>query len=203
MLEVMRGLVESMREKGVMKLPMEAVRYEYAAGMFDTLLYAMDRVISLLIETRTVFPWKHCLVLADRKVSGTRFASPEEVEDMFEKALLHRSNGKYTARLVIIDPEIETWLWGVKPMHWREALRAHTGRTRISQDAVKRAFHRYGKGKPEDPKRAVEGILRELNVRKSAKLYGEIARHSSKRDWDGCSSPSFHKVYRTLKEWFG
>ncbi len=196
---VVEGLIHAMQQKKM--LPgLKGVNSSHAAGFFDTLLYRLEATVEALVEQRKIFPWTHVLVVADRRVSGKRIESVVRLEDRF-RDLLRRRSPEVVGKLVVIDPEVEIWLWGVGWNHWREALERHTGK-KFPPDRVRSAFQIHGTGKPQDPKDAIRQALRILNIRKKSPLYGEVARCSSRREWERCQSPSFRELYQTLMEWF-
>lgn len=100
------------------------------------------------------------------------------------------------ARCVVLDPEIEVWVFSDSP---------HVDRTLgFAEEQLRpwlrdRGLWRDGQPKPSDPKTAVREALRRSGVKPSAALFHELA---SKVGLERCTDPSFSSFVETLRTWF-
>ncbi len=139
----------------------------------------------------------HALVLFDLEGSGQEDRAGEEIAS----ELLHRlavAGWEERAGVVIIDPELEIWLWADSPRV--EAELGWSGRDRPLRDWLHdNGWLKTGRRKPEKPKEALESVLREVRVPRSAAIYGRLARRVGLRQ---CEDPSFHRFCEILRTWF-
>jgi hypothetical protein len=136
-------------------------------------------------------------VVFDREGCGDEGSSREELESRVE-SLLFKNGWSHRAAAIVIDPELENWVWSDSPVvdeiaGWkdpttslRDWLRAQSW---LASDAVK----------PVRPKEAFEAVLRKTHEPRSSALYGQLARRV---DFSGCTDPSFLKLKSTLQGWF-
>ena len=140
--------------------------------------------------------YRHALVLLDRSGSGSE-ESTSTIE-MHVRRLLNGSGWDKRADAVVIDPELEVWVWGDSPkvdefLHW-------TGRKPSLRKWIQdRGLWPAGQLKPTDPKRAVEMALREVNIPRSSSIYLNLARSVSV---DRCTDLSFGRLRDLLRSWF-
>jgi hypothetical protein len=138
----------------------------------------------------------HALMLFDAAWEGRPSADPVELEDEVHSRL-HEQWGS-AARCVVIDPEIEQWVWSAssnvaRVLGWQ------------SRDPALRTWLRLknlwpeGAAKPPDPKAAFESCLREVRVPPSAAIFRQLA---SQVGIGRCSDPSFLRLLAVLREWF-
>ena len=98
---------------------------------------------------------------------------------------------------VIIEPELENWLWAESPivantLGWaaNDELRSY-----LSQQGL----WPYSANKPIRPKEALEAALSRKKVRFSQSIHQAIA---AKASFKSCTSPSFLKFKDTIINWF-
>ena len=144
--------------------------------------------------------YRHALVVFDQEGCGSTL-SREEIEGGVESELSRNGWGD-RARAVVIDPELEAWVWSGSPvvataLGWEkrdEELRSWLGR---------RGFWKSGHIKPSNPKAAMKEVLqgapRATRRRRSARIFGDIAAGVPV---EGCEDPAFGKLKATLREWF-
>lgn len=110
--------------------------------------------------------------------------------------------------VIVIDPELENWIWvttsqrqGELSVHSRvvESLR-YPGEQPLRDWLRDKGLWPDGAEKPNDPKKAVEDTLRLTKTRRSGAIYGRIVERVSPRT---CNDPAFHKLRKTLRDWFG
>lgn len=109
------------------------------------------------------------------------------------------SSGWHADRVVVIviDPELETWLWQDSP-HVATALR-FTQHLSLRQWLESQGLWDTTAAKPSDPKRAVEVTLRVSRTPRSSAIYRQITHRISVQ---ACSDPAFIKLRATLRQWF-
>jgi hypothetical protein len=147
---------------------------------------------------RTLRPsFMHALVIFDRAWEGAQPQEAREMTSMVQQAL--EPDWGDSAGVVVIDPELEVWVWSDSPhvedvLGWRgrgPALRAWLATNGLWG----------GDGpKPEDPKLAVERVVREARVRWTAAACRKLAETVSV---DRCSDESFRRLRNLLSRWFG
>jgi hypothetical protein len=139
---------------------------------------------------------EHALVIFDRAWDGAPSTDPEVLAGHVEEAL--RVMWGDRGRCVVIDPEVDVWLWGESPhvadaLGWNgrlDRLRDYLGRSGVwDRDAAK----------PRDPKRAVDLALRKTGSVRSSAVFRRVA---DKVSLARCADASFGKLRGILSEWF-
>ena len=139
----------------------------------------------------------HTIVLLDREGSGADELSPEAIETELE-ARLAQSGWGDRARAIVVDPEIEIWLWAASP-HVDEAL-GWAGRSPDLRGwLTHNGFLKDRGAKPSRPKEALRAALRQARIKPSAALFGQIAQKVS---LEQCRDRSFNRLRETLRTWF-
>ena len=144
------------------------------------------------------FQWlaRYALVIFDREGCGSG-ASREEIETEVRDRLERNGWGGRSAA-VVIDPELEVWVWSDSPrvdavLGWAQ------GQTRLRNWLVEEGFLQAGHQKPERPQEALDAALRKSNKKRSSSLFFELATSVS---FARCIDPAFQKLKQTLQEWF-
>lgn len=140
---------------------------------------------------------RRALVLFDFEGSGLEDRAADEIAvDLLRR--LSAAGWEERAGVVIIDPELEIWLWADSPRV--EAELGWSGRDRPLRDWLQEnGWLKTGRQKPERPKEALEKVLREVRIPRSAAIYGRLARRVGLRH---CEDPSFHRFCEILRTWF-
>ena len=143
---------------------------------------------------------RYGLVVFDRHGCGSD-APRTEIEGTIERDL-SRNGWEHRARAVVIDPELEEWVWATSPVV-STALGWGEGYDELRSWLAQRGLWDDGLPKPSDPKRAMiramHGAPRPTRRRRSARIFGEIAEGAP---LDGCEDPAFRKLLDILQEWF-
>jgi hypothetical protein len=141
---------------------------------------------------------RHALVLLDRAWQG----APHETADALEAALntrLERAGMAGWARGVVIEPELEIWVWSDSP-HVEEVLgwkgRVPTLTTWLRSEGL----WPETSTKPPDPKAALERALFTARKRRSSAIYRSLATRVSVAR---CTDPSLGRLLAVLRSWFG
>lgn len=141
---------------------------------------------------------EHALVVFDRVGAGQKVRSASDLAtDLGER--LSKSGWDDRAVTVVIDPELEAWVWSDSP-HVSEILGWTEEPVKLQEWLTSRALWNKGEPKPGDPKAALEAVLREVRLPRSSAIYAELATKVSFRR---CADPAFRKLTATLADWFG
>jgi hypothetical protein len=139
---------------------------------------------------------RHALVLFDRDGCGAENTPVNELEDQVEDDL-RRNGWDDRARCIVIDPELEVWVWSESPevgkaLGWdRQQAVQHWLRDN--------GYWEEGAPKPDDPKKAMDDALKKLGEPRSASIFEDLAEVVSLRR---CTDPAFQRFLETLREWF-
>jgi len=139
--------------------------------------------------------YRYALVMLDREGSGQEERTPEEIEQAIQKRL-DKVGWKDRSAVVVLDPELETWVFSDSP-HVPEII---AGGDVDLYRQVLTAQTRLSNGKPERPKEAMEEILRRKGIPRSSGLYRELAKRVS---LSRCRDRSFQRFREILQGWFG
>lgn len=150
--------------------------------------------VSVLRTLRKQF--RHALLVFDFDGSGSVVADASALERSLESELAAAGWGN-DAAVVIIEPEIEAWVWSSSSkveevLEWKsqESLRDWLRSQSLLTD---------GHVKPHDPKQALRATLRKVGRKPSSSIFKELAEKVS---WKGCTDRSFIKLLSTLQAWF-
>ena len=138
----------------------------------------------------------YALVVFDREGCGSA-GSRAEIETEVERRLTQNGWEKRSIA-VVIDPELEAWVWSDSPevdvaLGWSE--RGVSLRAWLAEGG----FWQSGHGKPARPKEALDAALRNSNKKRSSSLYVDLATRVS---FERCTDPAFLKLKSTLQSWF-
>ena len=139
--------------------------------------------------------YDQAVVIFDREGSGTtksRLEIETEVEDR-----LSACGWNDRAACVVVDPEIENWVWTDSP-HVATCLSWNL-ETDLREWLAEQGFWPAGAAKPPRPKEALQAVLRVTREPRSSALYGELAQRVSLAR---CSDPAFIKLRDLLIRWF-
>lgn len=137
------------------------------------------------------------LVLFDRDGCGQESLDRAALEQQVEARLFGSGWGDRAAA-VVIDPELEAWVWNDSP-HVAMALGWEDGESSIKEWLKEKGWLPEGRTKPTHPKAAVEGALRISRRPRSSAIYQQLARKVSV---DRCVDASFVKLRQVLSRWF-
>jgi len=140
----------------------------------------------------------HALVLFDYHGCGaSHLSSPEEVRQDVENKL-RQSGWDDRARCVVIDPELEVWVWSDSSevdrcLDWTQSPKS-------LRDWLEEKGHwPSNTSKPPDPKEAVEAALKEVKKPRSSALFRELAESVSLQR---CEDEAFQRFRNILSTWF-
>ena len=139
---------------------------------------------------------RHALVVFDWDGCGSHL-SREQTERAVEDEL-DRNGWGSRARAVVIDPEVEAWVW-TNSSAVTAALGWERDYPQLQAWLRERGLWARNAAKPDDPKAAMVRALRKTRTRRSARVYGTIAKGV---DFGRCADQAFHKLIGTLRDWF-
>lgn len=141
----------------------------------------------------------YSLVLFDREGSGAdEQQSRIEIEQAVE-ADLARNGWSSRNAAIVVDPEIEAWVWSDSP-HVSSAL-GWINRQTDMRDWIKSntSFWQAQNPKPDRPKEAMREVLREVRKPVSTSIFQDLSKSVGV---DRCTDPAFAKLKKTLTDWF-
>jgi len=140
----------------------------------------------------------HALVLLDHEGSGRESQTLKDMEKDICKRL-SQSGWEDRADAVVIDPELEMWVWSDSP-YVDSILGWGNRHPTLREWLQKNKYVQTGKIKPERPKEAMEKVLKEVKKPRSSSLYLQIAKTVNLQK---CTDRSFIKLRTALQRWFG
>jgi hypothetical protein len=138
----------------------------------------------------------YAVVVFDREGCGSA-GSRAQIETDVEKRLA-QSGWQGRSAAVVIDPELEAWVWSDSP-HVDAALGWPQRGLQLRAWLAERGFLEPGQRKPARPKEAMDTALRDSKKKSSSALYVELATRVS---FERCTDPAFLKLRSTLQSWF-
>jgi len=142
--------------------------------------------------------YRRALVVFDYHGCGTEHSSaPEEIETTVEERL-DQSGWKEQARCLVIDPELEVWVWSDS----REVDRClgwDPTSQRVRSWLQAKDLWSADDPKPSDPKKAMERALEQAGLPHSSSIFRDLAESVSLRH---CEDESFQRFRQILQEWF-
>lgn len=138
--------------------------------------------------------YAHALVLFDRAWEG----GGEHSAERMEADVRARLPGKEWAEVVVIDPELEVWVWSDSP-HVEGCLGWAGRDPALRAWLAAQGLWPHDAAKPPDPKLAVERALYVARKPRSSAIYRELARSVSV---ERCADASFARLRACLRRWF-
>jgi hypothetical protein len=141
---------------------------------------------------------EHALVVLDREWKGAPANTGSELERLLEDSLRLVGSADW-ARAVVIDPELEVWIFSDSP-HVAAALGWPTSVADLRAALENEGLWEAGRSKPQDPKAAMDWALRRANRPRSSSTYRSLAAKVGVRR---CEDRSFLRLVELLRGWFG
>ena len=139
----------------------------------------------------------HGLLIFDREGSGMEQKQPQEMQKELNREFKDSAWGK-RARAIVLDPELEAWVWSNSP-HVDDVAGWQNRRPSLRRWLISQGHLQEEATKPERPKEALEAALRTVRKPRSASLYRQLAEKVSLRR---CNDPSFLELKTVLTAWF-
>lgn len=144
--------------------------------------------------------YEHALLIFDYEGCGAETKPILDLESELRSELNLRGWAD-RADVVIINPELETWVWSDSP--WVDEVLGWKGRVPTLRQWLRQHYPEYwpeSSAKPLRPKEAFEVSLREVKKIPSASLFKRLAEKVS---FDNCTDTAFLKFKTTMQQWFG
>ncbi len=141
--------------------------------------------------------YQYALVIFDRWGSGQHQCPVDELERELE-ARLHRAGWGDRARCVVIEPELEIWVWSDSP-HVENCLGWEGKSPDLRSWLRQRKLLKEEDVKPTDPQRAMEEALQEVGLPRSSSIFEKLAKSVSLKR---CQDHSFQRLCDILQGWF-
>jgi hypothetical protein len=141
--------------------------------------------------------YTYSMVIFDREGCGQEQLSRQCLEQNVEALLSQNGWGQRTSAIVI-DPELEIWVWSDSP-HVDEVLGWSGRQPDLRTWLTQRGSLTDRNGKPNLPKEATEAALKEVRKPRSSSIYQQLAEKVSLAR---CVDPAFIKLKNTLQSWF-
>ncbi|MFN4258581.1 MAG: methylation-associated defense system protein MAD4 [Gemmataceae bacterium] len=141
--------------------------------------------------------FRHALVMFDHHGCGQEKLSRTELEAETENQL-RRSGWEDRAAVVVIDPELEIWVWSDSPLV--DDVLGWKGPPMALRTWLRNEGHTVSlNAKPAEPKSAFRQALRQIRKASSASLFQQLAQQVS---LPRCTDVAFWKWRSTLSNWF-
>ncbi len=134
------------------------------------------------------------VVILDREGSGKETLSAQDIEQDLERRLQQNGWPQGRVAAVVLDPELEIWVWASMEHVARVIGLTLNELNQILQDLPLNSF-----GKPVRPKEALQAALRRSQRPRSARIFQELAASVGLRS---CRDRAFRKFRGVLQRWF-
>lgn len=141
---------------------------------------------------------RHAMIMFDWHGSGQESRPSEEIEGELELALQQSGWPQGAAAAIVIEPELEAWVWADSP-HVPTALGWGGNPSELRGFLESKGLWPQGAAKPPDPKEAFICALKETGQPRMARLFSRLAEITGLA---GCQDRAFRKFRRTLQGWF-
>ncbi len=143
---------------------------------------------------------RYALVVFDRHGCGSPGSRLEIQRDV--EVDLKRNGWNERSKAIVIDPEIEAWIWSDSPAVAR-ALGWGSDFPALRNWLASRSLWTSNRRKPQDPKSAMRKAMEEAGltkrVRRSPTKFHDLA---TSVDFSRCDDRAFVELLRTLRAWF-
>jgi hypothetical protein len=139
---------------------------------------------------------QNAVVMLDKNFGGRLPAAVVRGEILHN--LLHNGWSAECVEVVVIDPELEVWLWQRGNLHVTRAFR-YNGPVSLESFLEAAGFWSTTASKPARPKEAARLLIRQYNAGVPMVVYSRIIENISVR---GCQDPAFNLLASALRRWF-
>ena len=140
--------------------------------------------------------YRYALAVCDHDGTGKEGLSREKLEQDIE-GRLHINGWENRASAIVIDPELESWVWG----DWAVTSQALGWKTSPSlrEWLLGQALLGADRAKPYKPKEAFLFAARYARKPESSAIHQQIATQAR---FENCTDPAFLKMKSVLQNWF-
>ena len=187
-----RGILSRHRSLGFRPLAQNSIDYVTHPEKDPGVLRTAKHLLSPFLRTHA-----HALAIMDREGSGCGTSTAEQMEEQVA-ADLRAAGWADRAAALVIDPELEVWVWADSP-HVAAELGWVDQSTDLRAWLVQKGFLFSAEEKPLRPKEALEAALRQAHMPRSSALYKALAEKVS---LVRCMDRAFRKLKLMLQSWF-
>lgn len=142
--------------------------------------------------------YRKAMVIFDFDGCGERQRTALDLELALEQEFVHAGWGQDRVAFLVIEPELETWLFGGADVHLERAV-GWSQKVAIRDWLQAQEHWNPGDGKPANPKAAIEAVLALSRTPLSSELFEDLARTTGLAR---CQDRAFQKFRSTLQRWF-
>jgi len=150
--------------------------------------------------------YRKAIVVFDKDGSGAESSTTSQLESKVEKLIRSTGWAYEDVRAIVLDPELEAWIWSDSPevdrvLGWSgrsPSLREWLVDNESAWITVDSGQRRPAQ-KPDNPKLAFEQALRIVKKPRSSSYYAELAKTVGV---NRCVDPAFLRFKETLFNWF-
>ncbi len=191
---VVEGVLAKHRALGIRRLEIEVITHpQHDPGCYKSPQPFLRPFVS---------DASHAMVLLDRDWDGVPDGKAEELEADLNARLdrFGAQCGSHPgwARSVVIDPELEVWLFTRSP-RLDDALGWRARAPDLGSELESRGLWPSGMAKPERPKATMQWAMSEVGKQKSSSIYRQIVTSIGLAK---CTDRSFLRFQSTLRRWF-
>jgi len=139
---------------------------------------------------------QNAVVMLDKNFGGQMPAAV--VREEIRNNLLRNGWSTECVEVVVIDPELEVWLWQRSNPHIARAFR-YNGAVSLEEFLEAEGFWPSTARKPAKPKEAVHLLLRRYRAGVPMVVYTRVVENISV---SGCQDPAFSRLVGALRRWF-
>lgn len=139
----------------------------------------------------------HALVVFDKEGCGREHCSKDELEAEV-KSRLSASGWGERAEALVIDPELEAWVWSDSP-HVESVLGWQGQNVTLNRWLKDMGYLEHESVKPQKPKEAMKDVLRLVKKPFSSAIHQELAETVS---FERCQDLAFLRLKSILRQWF-
>lgn len=136
----------------------------------------------------------HALLVLDYEGSGSTQSALELETELDSR--MHNHWGT-NAKAIVIEPELETWVWG-SDNAVKQAIEWPSNQS-IRKWLLNDGFEFEDNNKPKRPKEAFQAVLRNARQPRSSMLYEILA---SRLSLERCTDNAFLRLRNQLRDWF-
>ena len=184
-----RGLLSRRKSLGIYELQFRVFRHiRRDNGCFS---HGHDFLRPMVLQ------YSRCLVMFDRHGCGQENRPREELEKIVTDRLSEAGWGE-RATAVVLDPELEVWIWSDSP-HVDRCLGWQDRKPNLRKWLEENGRWSCGTLKPENPKEAALSAVRHVGNTLSRATYYDLAKSVSLKR---CTDPAFQRFCEILRNWF-
>jgi len=182
------GLLQRDRDLNIRPITTKILRHpEHDSGIVSNSIELLRPYLRDNQYVMIFFDWEGC---------GKENQSVDIIRNEL-KTLLQRNGWQNRCEVIIINPELEQWVWlcsdeMARIINW-------TNFQELKRWLIASGRCEPGAPKPSRPKEAFEAALKQKQIPRSSAIYRKIA---SSVIWDQCQDSEFVRFTQTLQTWF-